>query len=184
MHHPSLVCYTTNLISLCSLSVVAPPPAAPPAKKIDAPAQVPKTPLIRKQVLKPSHSSPLRSALDTVASDGAITNALTTAAEVGASQIPELFRSVMPSHPPSALAKAESVVAAAQVKEKDIQKLVVEAPRKWKAQVCEQVAHYLPPFVHSAMKDANVWWRAERLHRVAEVSLPNRKLDGLAIDSK
>ena len=109
MHHPSLVCYTTKIISLCSFLVAAPPPAAPPAQKIDAPAQVPKTPLIRKQVLKPSHSSPLRSALDTVASDGAITNALTTAAEVGASQIPELFRSVMPSHPPSALAKAESV---------------------------------------------------------------------------
>ncbi|KAI0083890.1 nucleoporin protein Ndc1-Nup [Irpex rosettiformis] len=162
--------------------VPASAPITPPAQKIDPPAQVPKTPLIRKQVLKPSKSSPLRSALDTVASDGAITTALTSAAEVGASQIPELFRSVMSSHPPSVIAKAETAVAAVQAKEKDIQKRVAEAPGKWKAQVSEQLARYFPPFIRSAAKDADEWWRAERLHRVAEVSLPNRKLDGLAID--
>ncbi|KAI0691477.1 nucleoporin protein Ndc1-Nup [Cytidiella melzeri] len=161
----------------------APILAAAPPSRIDAPPQVPKTPYVRTQVLKPTRTSPLRSALDTVASDGAITTALTSAAEVGASQIPELFRSVMPSHPPSVVSRAETAVATVQEKEQQIQKYVLDAPGKWKQRVCEQVVRFSPAFVGSALKDAGEWWRAERLHRVVEVSLPNRKMDGLAVDA-
>ncbi|KAI0339225.1 hypothetical protein BDW22DRAFT_1400438 [Trametopsis cervina] len=158
-------------------------PAVAPPKKMDAPTQVPKTPLVRTQVLKPSHSSPLRSALDTVASDGALTTALSSAAEVGASQIPDLFRSVMPAHPPSVIAKAETAVAAIQQGEQQLQTLVATVPSKWKERVQEAAARYTPAVVRAAAADAVEWWRTERIHRVAEVSLPNRKLDGLAVDA-
>jgi nucleoporin NDC1 len=90
----------------------------------------------------------------------------------------------MASHPPSVVVKAEIAAAALHEKEQQIQKLVLDAPSKWKERVYTQAIHYSPGFVRRATARAGEWWRRERIHRVVDISLPNRKMDGLAIDSE
>lgn len=136
---------------------------------------------MRTQVLKPSMSSPLRSALDTIASDGPITAVMSSTAEAGASHLPELFRSVMPSHPPAIVAKAEAVVESAIKKEQELQKYV-PSPEQLKEDLHHAVGRYTPAAATRLTARFGKWWHTERIYRVAEASLPNRKMDGLAID--
>lgn len=87
----------------------------------------------------------------------------------------------MPSHPPSVIAKAEAAVETAKKSEQEIQKLV-SSPEKLKGNLRVVVLRYIPSFVTKLAARVGKWWHAERIHRVAEASLPNRKMDGLAID--
>lgn len=142
---------------------------------------MPKAAFVRTQVLKPARSPPLRSALDTIAADGSITSVLSSTAEAGAFAIPELFRSVMPSQAPSVVAKAEAVIEAAKQSEKEVEKLV-PSPAQLESQLHITLFRYSPAIVKSLTARVSKWWHAERVYRVVEGSLPNRKLDGLAID--
>jgi nucleoporin NDC1 len=154
-----------------------------PAKKLDAPPGVPKTPFVQMSALKPSRSSPLRSALDTIASDGSITAAVTSTAEAGASQIPELFRSVMPSHAAAVTETAEAAVETVKKGEREIKNLAA-LPTKWKAQFYEEVVRRTPKFAQDLLDRFDAWWNRERVYRVVEAVLPNRKMDGLAVDGE
>ncbi len=135
------------------------------------------TPLIRASVFKPAQTSPLRAALDTFASDGPIAAAVSETAEVGASHIPELFRSVMHSAPgPSAA--VETVKKA----EENVVAIVSQTKSKWREGASKAVSAYVPGSVAETAGQVQSWWTRERVHRLAETSLPNRHMDALAAE--
>ncbi|RPD56539.1 hypothetical protein L226DRAFT_455586 [Lentinus tigrinus ALCF2SS1-7] len=155
----------------------APTTASASQTKTALPLPAPATPLIRTPVFKPAQSSPLRAALDTFASDGPIATVVSETAEAGASHIPELFRSVMPSTPgPSAavetVKKAEENVAA----------IVSQTKGKWREGASKAVSAYVPRSVAEVAGQAKSWWTRERVHRLAETSLPNRHMDAMAAE--
>ncbi|TFK83427.1 hypothetical protein K466DRAFT_665850 [Polyporus arcularius HHB13444] len=154
-------------------------PAAAPAPSAKLPPPVPAraTPLIRASVFKPAQTSPLRAALDTFASDGPIAAAVSETAEVGASHIPELFRSVMHSAPgPSAA--VETVKKA----EENVVAIVSQTKSKWREGASKAVSAYVPGSVAETAGQVQSWWTRERVHRLAETSLPNRHMDALAAE--
>lgn len=153
--------------------IVAAAPAAPSKASIPLPA--PATPLIRTKVYKPAQTSPLHAALDTFASDGPLAAAVSETAEVGASHIPELFRSVMPTSPQ---AKAEAAVESVKKAEENVAALVSQTKSKWLG----ALGAFLPRGVVQAAGQVKGWWTRERVHRVAETSLPNRYMDALAAE--
>lgn len=167
---------------MLTVPILAPPPVEP-AKKIDAPPQVPKAAFIHTSVLKPGRSSPLYSAFDTIASDGSITAAVTSTAEAGVSQIPELFRSVMPSQTAAVKETAEAAVETVKKGEQEIMNLVA-LPNKWKTTVREEFVRKSPKAVLDLAGRLEKWWHKERIYKVVEASLPYRKMDGLAADGK
>lgn len=158
-----------------SCDYTAPPPAAAP--KPEPPQSIPKTPLVRAPIIKPKAQSPIKSALETLASDGAITNALTSTAEAGATHLPELFRSVMPE-------RSVDVAGEAAKKGEEIKQAVasVAAPSKWKEHVCAAATRRLPAWAFEATTTVQRWWTGERLSKVVQGALPNRKMDRLAIE--
>lgn len=127
-------------------------------------------------MFKPARTSPLRAALDTFASDGPLAAAVSETAEAGASHIPELFRSVMPSSPASA------AVESAKKAEENVVAIVSETKGKWREGARNAVSRYVPGSVLEVAGHAREWWTRERVHRVAEASLPNRHLDALTIE--
>lgn len=128
------------------------------------------------QVLKPARPSPLRSALETFASDGPIATAVSSTAELGVSQLPELFRSVM--SPPRSAATASQVTAPKQTTS------LPASTGDWQTTVCKIVRERTPAWATDACARLNVWWTRERVNKLVEASLPNRKLDALAIDGE
>ncbi|EKM52969.1 uncharacterized protein PHACADRAFT_124416 [Phanerochaete carnosa HHB-10118-sp] len=160
----------------------AAPAPAPPAKKLDAPPQIPKTPFIKEPVLKQKSASPLHSALETIASDGSVTAALASTAEAGASQIPELFRSVLPSQTKAVAETAGAAVETVKKGEQEIMQLAA-LPGKWKGRLQQELVAQSPSAVRRAAARLERWWHRERVHKVVEAALPNRKLDGLAADA-
>lgn len=181
MHHRLQVRYTFAASRWYPLTFPTAPAPAAPATKIDAPPQVPKTPFVHAPVLKPSTSSPLYSALDTIASDGPITAAVSSTAAAGASQIPELFRSVLPAQSAAVAETAEAAVGSVRKGEQEILQLAA-LPGVWRARVLREVARRVPAGVREAGERVSVWWRRERVWRVVEAAVPNRKMDGLAAD--
>ena len=160
----------------------AAPAPAPPAKKLDAPPQIPKTPFVNAPVLKPQHASPIHSALATLASDGSVTAALTSTAEAGASQIPELFRSVLPSQTAAVAETAGAAVETVKKGEQGIMQLAT-LPGRWKDRLQQELVARSPQVIHSVAARLQRWWHRERVHKVVEAALPNRKMDGLAVDA-
>ncbi|KAI0635379.1 nucleoporin protein Ndc1-Nup [Trametes polyzona] len=155
--------------------------AAPAAtSKPNIPLPAPATPLIRTKVYKPAQTSPLHAALDTFASDGPLAAAVSETAEVGASHIPELFRSVMPTSPQ---AKAEAAVETVKKAEENVAALVSETRSKWREGVSGALGAVLPKSVAQTAGHVRSWWTRERVHRVAETSLPNRYMDALAAEA-
>ncbi|KAI8973117.1 nucleoporin protein Ndc1-Nup [Trametes punicea] len=152
-------------------------PVAPSKPTVPLPA--PATPLIRTKVYKPGQTSPLQAALDTFASDGPLAAAVSETAEVGASHIPELFRSVIPTSPH---AKAEAAVETVKKAEENVVALVNETKSKWRSGVGSALGAYLPAGVVQTAGQVKSWWTRERVHRVAETSLPNRYMDALAAE--
>ncbi|KAI0666450.1 nucleoporin protein Ndc1-Nup [Trametes maxima] len=148
---------------------------AKPAVPLPAPA----TPLIRTKVYKPAQTSPLHAALDTFASDGPLAAAVSETAEAGASHIPELFRSVMPTSP-----QATAGAAAGSVKkaEENVAALVKQTKGKWREGASDALGALLPQGVVRTAGQVKAWWTRERVHRVAETSLPNRYMDALAVE--
>ncbi|KAI0746295.1 nucleoporin protein Ndc1-Nup [Daedaleopsis nitida] len=159
----------------------APPAAAAPAvqSKPQLPLPAPATPLIRTPIFKPAQASPLRAALDTFASDGPLATAVSETAEAGASHIPELFRSVMPSTPGSS---ASAAVETAKKAEESVAAIVSQTKGKWREGAGKALGRYLPRNVLHVVGHARTWWTRERVHRVVETSLPNRHVDALAAE--
>ncbi|KAH9923390.1 nucleoporin protein Ndc1-Nup [Amylocystis lapponica] len=149
----------------------APAPAAPVQPKANPPLPAPATPLIRAPILKAAPSSPLRAALDTFASDGPLSTAVASSADAGATHIPELFRSVLPAHPP-----AQSAVETAK---KSDERVLGALERAWRGSVGSAVRAYAPEAAVAVGAQMREWWTRERVHRLAEACLPNRHLDAL-----
>ena len=156
----------------------APATSTPTAKPTTPPLPAPATPLLRTSVFKPAPASPLRAALDTFASDGPLAAAVSETAEAGASHInmhvhvPELFRSVLGS-------PATPAPAANKEKEKAKENASpAVAVGKWGG----EVGKYVPHSVGALLGRVGKWWTRERVHRVAEASLPNRHVDALAVE--
>lgn len=147
--------------------------------------KIPSTPLVKGNILKASTStkqSPLKSALETLASDGVVTAA---ADELGsATHLPDLFRSVMA--PPATSQKAAQDKPETKPAQNVQPSKPVPATHKWAAQVSEEadkiLKKYAPRWSHEACTRLQDWWTRERLSRVVESSLPNRKMDVCAIE--
>ncbi|EMD32361.1 hypothetical protein CERSUDRAFT_118729 [Gelatoporia subvermispora B] len=154
--------------------IPAPAPPPPPAQaKPPLPAQP--IQIIRGPVLKASPSSPLRNALDTIASDGALPAAVSSTAE--AAHLPELFRSVL--HTDTA---AQTAVATLRKKEEDVKGLVQRTHNRWRDALAAFAEDGLPKGVLEAVTEVRGWWSRERVHKRVEASLPNRQLDVLVVD--
>lgn len=128
---------------------------------------------------KPAQTSPLHAAFDTFASDGPLAAAVTETAEAGASHIPELFRSVMPSSPQ---AKVDAALESVKKAEENVAAAVNQAGSKWSQGVGGALAACLPKGAARSVSRIQGWWTRERIHRVAETSLPNRYMDALAAE--
>ncbi|TBU28210.1 nucleoporin protein Ndc1-Nup [Dichomitus squalens] len=159
----------------------APPPAAAPAAapKPSTPLPGHATPLLRASVFKTAQTSPLRASLDMLASDGPLATAVSETAEAGASHLPELFRSVLPSTPP---APASAAIETAKMAEVSVARVVSETKGVWREGVGKTLVGFLPKGVAEAGAQMRTWWTRERVHRVAETSLPNRYVDALAAE--
>ena len=176
--------------------VAAPPPAE--AKKLTAPPEVTTTPLIRQNVLKASTASPLRSALESFASDGSIPNALSATTSVGAMDLPDLFRSVMA--PPLASLTTPSKNGAAQ--NQDAQATPgLFSPKRVSAALNMPAMPELPPSVQPykdvtqqlialarehlpGREELQTWWTRERVDRHVQLALPHRKLDAMVVEGE
>ncbi|KAL0959063.1 hypothetical protein HGRIS_014363 [Hohenbuehelia grisea] len=159
----------------------APPaPQAAPAPKQPTADPFPSTPkkLIQKPIFQASRQSPIRGAIDALASDGPLAQAVDAGAD--AAHIPELFRSVagaVGSPKPVAAAKEEAKKVA------DVGKgLVSRARAGLGANVYGAVSAYAPRSVNVAVEGWRTWWTKDRLGKVAEGCLPNRDLDVLIIE--
>ncbi|EPS94314.1 hypothetical protein FOMPIDRAFT_1153315 [Fomitopsis schrenkii] len=150
--------------------VSAAPTPAPP--KIATPLPAKPTQLIRGPILKGTPASPLRAALDTLASDGPLSTAVGTTADGAASHIPELFRSVRP---------AAKAVEAVQKGEERVVGLIEQTRSKWRQRFDGVVRSRAPEAAFAAVREVREWWTRERLNRKVEMCLPNRRLDALVI---
>ncbi|EED82559.1 predicted protein [Postia placenta Mad-698-R] len=158
----------------------APAPApAPPKPELTLPATPLK--LLRTSVLKPTPTSPLRAALDTLASDGAISSA----ADSGVSQIPELFRSMVHASP-----SAEKAIESVKRSEERVVGMFEETRTKLQQRMEAAVHGRVPAAALEKMTPAfgvvervRQWWTRDRVNKLVEMSLPNRHLDALAISN-
>lgn len=150
------------------------PGPAPPAKVSAPPSSIKPAPLLRQSVLKPSSQSPIRSAIDTLASDG-------TLGAAAAEAVPELFRSVLHAPPPT----ESEVVKRSEEELSKIVTNVTEETKAWKGKLVELVERNLnlaPRWVCEMREKVRGWWVRERVNKVVEGALPNRKLDALVVE--
>ena len=83
----------------------------------------------------------------------------------------------MPSTPgPSAA--VETVKKA----EENVVAIVSQTKGKWREGASKAVGAYLPRGVAEVTGQVKSWWTRERVHRLAETSLPNRHMDALAAE--
>lgn len=176
--------YVFTSHSICYILLIDVPPhiAAKPAPtpKPAPPSAIPATPLVRASVLKPQKQSPLRSALDSLASDGAVASAVEATAVIGATHIPELFKSVSGGPDKS---KATAVIPTQPTKKQNSPLAAIANAKKSLESAWVEVGKRTPKVVNDVGAQVRDWWKRERLSKVVESCLPNRKLDALAIDS-
>lgn len=152
---------------LLSKGKEAPTPAAStaPAPKPKAP-EPPSTPAQRAPVFQTSRSgTPVRSAIDALASDGTLSRAVeSSAGQLGISV-----------SAPDAVVNIEKRVEGAVVQAK-----AVTSGKGLSARVVGS----LPKPVREGARGLSAWWAGERAGRVAESVLPNRELDAVIVDGK
>ncbi|KAI9511523.1 nucleoporin protein Ndc1-Nup [Russula earlei] len=141
-----------------------PPPLAspPPQQKAGGPA-APATPLIRKPVFRNTPSSPLHSVVESLAADGAVTQALTHSLDTTVSHLPDLFKSTASSPAPvTAVQKTVATVKAA--KPTRLAKLYIPSD-------------LIPEKARTACWAVGQWWSRPRASRLADNVVPNRETD-------
>ena len=123
---------------------------------------VPNTPVVHKAVFKNTPSSPLRSVVESLAADGAATQALTHSLDSTVAHLPDLFKSASPPAPVAAVQKTVATVKAA------------------KPTLLEKVqipTGFIPQGVLAAARQVGQWWSRPRASRVADSVVPNRETD-------
>jgi nucleoporin NDC1 len=158
---------TTSRSDYCYSLFVAPPPTVTAPSPVSAKA--PSTPLIRKPIFKTNTTSPVQTAIDSLASDGYMTQA----ADVGASHIPELFRSIESIAPPVNAGVAEIKKVEAEVK-------------TWADTMRTDLTKLGRNYMHlgslQALDSVEKWWSRERTDKVVQRYLGNRETDVLIVD--
>jgi nucleoporin NDC1 len=123
---------------------------------------VPITPVVHKAVFKNAPSSPLHSVVESLAADGAVTQALTHSLDSTVAHLPDLFKSASAPAPVAAVQKTVATVKAA------------------KPTLFEKVqlpTGFIPPRVLVAVREVGQWWSRPRASRVADSVVPNRETD-------
>ncbi|KAF9044200.1 nucleoporin protein Ndc1-Nup [Panaeolus papilionaceus] len=156
------------------------PPPPPPAAPVKAPATPgpmigTPTPLLRTQIFKAHKESPRDAALDALASDGPITQAVEAAAD--ATHVPEIFRSV------------ESKVLATPIVEETTKNVVQVASLG--SRLREQVSGFgntmwdmhAPGVLKESLQQLVQWWYHERRSKIVEKALPFRELDVVVVEA-
>ena len=123
---------------------------------------VPSTPVVRKAVFKNTPNSPLHSVVESLAADGAVTQALTHSLDSTVAHLPDLFKS---DGPPAPVAAVQKTVA------------TVKAARPALLEKVQIPISFLPPRVLSAAREVGQWWSRPRASRVADSVVPNRETD-------
>ncbi|KAF8879244.1 nucleoporin protein Ndc1-Nup [Infundibulicybe gibba] len=145
-------------------------PAAPSAPQAPVVPQFPATPtpLIKSSIYRTTPASPVRTVVDSLASDGSFTQTLEAGAN--AARIPEIFRAVESAVSPPKQAKAEPAQNTKPVDAKTISE-------RAGSYIYGLVDVYLPPAVRQPVVRTAEWWRKERISKVAAACLPNREMD-------
>jgi nucleoporin NDC1 len=128
--------------------------------------KAPSTPLIRKQIFKGNSTSPVQSAINSLASDGYMAQA----ADAGASHIPELFRSVAPP------------VSAGVAEIKKAESGVMSWADSLRTKFIKFGANYLTQSSLQTLDRAAKWWSRDRIDKVLQRCLGNRQTDVLIVD--
>ncbi|KAI0309822.1 nucleoporin protein Ndc1-Nup [Amylostereum chailletii] len=156
----------------------APPPAPAPATpaKPKGP-EPPATPFIRKPIFKSASQSPVRSVLESFASDGTVTQAFETSVESTAAHLPEIFKAIE-----SPVASVQRKVAAEAALVSKEAKAVASAPSKGASSAIRSLSAQLPRGLVNVAVECREWWSRERFSKAAEGALPNRELDALIVE--
>ncbi|KAF5309985.1 hypothetical protein D9619_010243 [Psilocybe cf. subviscida] len=149
-----------------------PPKAAPPPKPVDIRSELATpAPLLRQRVFKAAHAAdPRTAALDALASDGPIAQAIDAGADE--TRVPELFRSVRENvllRSPIAQETAKTVESAKEI-----------APRvkgRVETYFHEVKDKYLPLVLRDALETVGTWWNRKRVSKEVELALPFWELD-------
>ncbi|KZT06677.1 uncharacterized protein LAESUDRAFT_759175 [Laetiporus sulphureus 93-53] len=152
------------------------PPAPPANPPLAVPAEVKPVPLIRTSVLKATSASPLRAALDSLASDGPISTVVGSTADAGVSHIPELFQSVLHASP-----GGDRAIEAVKKSEEQMVGLYEQTKVKWQGGLGGILRRNAPAQVIEVVGMVEEWWTRDRVNKAVEMALPNRHLDVLAI---
>ena len=120
------------------------------------------TPVVRKAVFKNTPSSPLHSVVESLAADGAVTQALTDTLDSTVAHLPDLFKSATPPAPVAAVQKTVATVKAAKPTLLD----KVQIP-----------TGFIPQRVLLVAQQAGQWWSRPRASRIADSIVPNRETD-------
>ncbi len=140
-----------------------------PGPEVGTPAK-----LLRDSIYKGVKDSPGQAALDALASDGPIAQALDAGAD--ATHIPDIFRSVETK-------VFTSPVAQEAKKNVEHVKGVGSRLKDNAIAICTSFAtHHIPEPVKEHTKQMLEWWKRERLSRKVEASLAFRELDVIVID--
>ncbi|RDB16603.1 Nucleoporin NDC1 [Hypsizygus marmoreus] len=157
-------------------------PAAPkpevkkvPTPSTSPPIKVTQVPLIRTSIFQSGKpSSPIRSVVESLGSDGALAQALDAGAE--AAHIPELFRTVEDA--------VLSEPAKAEVK-KSVEKatgVVEQFTNQAKAALHGAYERFAPTRAARFGERLGRWWRKDRLGRVVQGHLPNMEMDVVIVE--
>lgn len=125
---------------------------------------MPTTPIIRKVVFKNTQSSPLHSVVESLAADGAVTQAVSHSLDSTVAHLPDLFKSAGPPAPVAAVQKTVATVKAA----KPTLLGKIQTP-----------TGFIPQNVLAAAREVGHWWSRPRASRVADSVVPNRETDVL-----
>ncbi|CAL1710388.1 unnamed protein product [Somion occarium] len=162
----------------------APAPAAAPTalKAPPPPPGIPQTPLLRTSVFKPSSQQVIRQARDALAGRSLARDFPFIMAT--GENVPELFRSVLHA-PPSQVVSESSALKKSEEEMKKMAKTL--DPKRWKTMLLKaletQVEKVVPKRVVEGKQRLGRWWTRERVNKVVECAVPNRKLDALAIQA-
>ncbi|KIL60341.1 hypothetical protein M378DRAFT_26563 [Amanita muscaria Koide BX008] len=185
-----------------------PAPAASAASSVQAasslPFQVTPVKLISQpsSAFKPVQGSPMRSVVDSLASDGPLAKAVDLVneeAETVASKVPELFRSVRgavgpPSDPRSGSGASGGGPAAIPTAIKEglgsqastnSPELVTRAKAEIRTRldaVVKEITNFVPEWVKQIGYEVHEWWTREREHRKVEVATTNKEVDLVVFD--
>jgi nucleoporin NDC1 len=118
--------------------------------------------MIRKVVFKNTPSSPLNSVVESLAADGAVTQALTHSLDSTVAHLPDLFKSAGPPAPVAAVQKTVATVKAVKPT------LLGKIPTP---------TSFIPTRMLAAAREVGQWWSRPRASRLADSVVPNRETD-------